>query len=253
MRFFYFYLRMSDFFCTFAGGTDDDQHKLEYMEPTKFDRAIKIVSLLIVVMAVIHEVWLIYQGTRGSRLIFSGMQYITLLLVIVPSMLKRRLNVEMPWMLFTIIVVFCFSGLILGDALNFYKMVPWWDDLLHIESGVLLAAIGLWLLRVALAANEKPIGFNRWVLAIYLVTFSLGMATFWECIEFTLDDLFGFNTQQFMATTKGSLITEADVPLCGHEALYDTMMDLSTTLFGAVPAAIYCFFRYDKVLGRSES
>ena len=218
------------------------------MEQSKFDRAIKIVALLIIVMAVIHELWLVYHGTRGSRLIFSGMQYVTLLLIIVPSLLKKRLNVEMPWMLFAVIVVFCFSGLIMGDALSFYKLIPWWDDLLHIESGVLLAAIGLWLLRIALDANEKPISFNRWVLAIYLVMFSLGCATFWEVIEFTLDDLFGFNTQQFMATTTGSLITEADIPLCGHDALYDTMMDLSTTLVGAVPAAIYCFFRYDKVI-----
>ncbi len=222
------------------------------MEPTKFDRAIKIVALLIVVMAVIHVLWLIYQGTRGSRLIFSGMQYVTLLLIIVPSLLKKRLNIEMPWILFTIIVVFCFSGLILGDALNMYQKLPWWDDLLHIESGVLLVAIGLWLLRVATAENDKPVRFNKWVLAIYLVMFSLGFATFWEVIEFSLDDLFGFNTQQFMATTTGSIVVKTDVPLCGHAALCDTMMDLSYTLIGAVPAAIYCLIRHDKIMARYE-
>ena len=217
----------------------------EYMEPTKFDRAIKIVSLLIVAMAVIHVAWMLYQGNRGSKVIFSGMQYITMLLIIVPSLLKKRLNVEMPWMLFTIIVVFCFSGLIMGDALNMYQIVPWWDDLLHIESGVLLAALGLWGLRVALAENEKPIYFNRWILAIFLVMFSLGIATFWEVIEFWLDDLFGFNTQQFMATTTGSIVVKTDVPLCGHAALCDTMLDISYTLVGAVPTAIYYFFVND--------
>lgn len=222
------------------------------MEPTKFDRAIKIVALLIVVMAVIHVLWLIYQGTRGSRLIFSGMQYVTLLLIIVPSLLKKRLNIEMPWILFTIIVVFCFSGLILGDALNMYQKLPWWDDLLHIESGVLLVAIGLWLLRVATAENDKPVRFNKWFLAIYLVMLSLGFATFWEVIEFSLDDLFGFNTQQFMATTTGSIVVKTDVPLCGHAALCDTMMDLSYTLIGAVPAAIYCLIRHDKIMARYE-
>ena len=215
------------------------------MEPTKFDRAIKIAALLIVGMAVIHVVWLLHHGTRGSRVIFSGMQYITMLLIIVPSMLKKRLNVEMPWKLFAVIVVFCFSGLIMGDALNMYQIVPWWDDLLHIESGVLLAAIGLWGLRVALAGNEKPIYFNRWILAIFLVMFSLGIATFWEVIEFWLDDLFGFNTQQFMATTTGSIVVKTDVPLCGHDALCDTMLDISYTLVGAVPTAIYYFFVND--------
>lgn len=71
---------------------------------------------------------------------------------------------------------------------------------------------------------------------------------FWEVIEFWLDDLFGFNTQQFMATTTGSIVVKTDVPLCGHDALCDTMLDISYTLIGAVPTAIYCFFRYDKII-----
>ena len=82
--------------------------------------------------------------------------------------------------------------------------------------------------------------------------FSLGFATFWEVIEFSLDDLFGFNTQQFMATTTGSIVVKTDVPLCGHAALCDTMMDLSYTLIGAVPAAIYCLIRHDKIMARYE-
>jgi len=217
------------------------------MEPTKFNRVIKIVALLIVAMAAIHIGWLIYHSMRWSKVVFIGIQYVALMLIIVPGLLKKRLNVEMPWMLFALIVVFCFSGFVMGDALNLYRKIPWWDDLLHIESGVLLAALGLWFLRVALAENDTPIRFNRWALAIYLILFSIGCAAFWECIEFTLDGCFSINMQQFMATTTGSLVTEADIPHCGREALYDTMIDIIYTLIGAVPAAIYCFFRYDKL------
>lgn len=217
------------------------------MEQSKFDRAIQIVTLLIAVMGVIHVAWMIYQG-RGIKVTFEIMQYVAMLLVMVPGLLRKRLNLEMPWWLYSLIVFFCFWGLIMGDALNFYKIVPYWDDMLHLGSGVLLAAIGLWLLRVGLAKNDKPISFNRWALLFYLIVFSLGCATLWECIEFMLDGYFGINMQQFMATTTGSLVTDADIPNCGREALYDTMIDLSDTLVGAVPTAIYCFFRYDKII-----
>ena len=58
--------------------------------------------------------------------------------------------------------------------------------------------------------------------------------------------------QQFMATTTGSLVTKMDVPLCGRDALYDTMIDLIYTLVGAVPGAIYYFIRPDKIMARYE-
>ena len=215
------------------------------MEPTKFDRAIKIVSLLIAVMAVIHIGWEIYQGAILDKVLFVSVQYLAMLLIIVPGMLKKRLNIEMPWMLFAITVVFSFTGLVLGEVLEFYKKFSWWDDLLHAESGFLLAVISLWSLRVALAKSEKPIYVNRWFLAIYLVAFSLGLAVIWEFYEFTIDGLLGVNMQQFMATTTGTITIATDVPRCGREALYDTMVDISYTLAGAVPTAIYYFFVND--------
>ena len=215
------------------------------MEPTKFDRAIKIVSLLIVLMAAIHIGWLFYQGEELFKVIFAAMQYISFELILLPGMLRKRLNVEFPWVLFAFIVIYCFSCFILGDALNFYGMFSWWDDWLHVESGVLAAVIGIWLLRLALVENDKPICFNRWILAFYLVLFSLGFAASWEIVEFTLDGLLDINMQQFMATTTGTITIETDMPRCGREALYDTMIDISYTLFGAVPTAIYYFFVND--------
>lgn len=218
------------------------------MEQTKFDRAIKIASLVIVVLAVIHIGWKIYQGEVLDKVLFVGVQYLVMLLVIVPGRLKKRLYIEMPWMLFAFIVLFTFTGLFLGEVLEFYKKFSWWDDLLHAESGFLLAVISLWCLRVALAESEKPIYVNRWFLAIYLVTFSLGLAVIWEFYEFTIDGLLGVNMQQYMASTTGSLVTKMDVPLTGRDALYDTMIDLIYTLVGAVPIAIYYFFANKRFL-----
>ena len=66
-----------------------------------------------------------------------------------------------------------------------------------------------------------------------------------EIVEFTLDGLLDINMQQFMATTTGTITIATDVPRCGREALYDTMVDISYTLAGSVPTAIYYFFIND--------
>ena len=82
--------------------------------------------------------------------------------------------------------------------------------------------IALWLIHIIMAENDKYIYFNKWFLCLFLVMFSLGLGACWEIIEYTYDSLMGTNTQQFMATTTGSIFTPEDEPLCGHAACWRT-------------------------------
>ena len=58
----------------------------------------------------------------------------------------------------------------------------------------------------------------------------------------------GTNTQQFMATTTSSLFTEEDVPLAGHEALRDTMTDLTLDFFGSLIVALFTLFTHKRLI-----
>jgi len=78
----------------------------------------------------------------------------------------------------------------------------------------------------------------------------LGLGAFWEILEYSYDNLMGTNTQQFMATTTSSIITPEDIPLCGHDALRDSMQDLILDLFGALLVAVYGFIRHNKLIER---
>ena len=69
-------------------------------------------------------------------------------------------------------------------------------------------------------------------------------------MEYSYDSLMGTNSQQFMATTTGSIFTPEDEPLCGHAALRDTMQDLILDLVGALIVAVYGFIRHDKLIER---
>jgi len=226
------------------------QKRNEQLE--RLHRANKIFFWLIIVMAVFNITYLILKGDSTWDVIaFRGVQYVAMLLImLLPNLLKKHLKIEVPWVLSIAVVIFCFSALILGDGLDLYGKLPWWDKLLHSESGILLSLIALWLIHIVMAENDKYIYLNRWFLAIFLVMFSLGLGACWEIMEFTYDSLMGTNTQQFMATTTGSIFTPEDIPLCGHEALKDSMSDLILDLLGALAVAIYGFINHDKLLKR---
>jgi len=202
-------------------------------------------------MAIGNVTWLIVGGKHWDEIVFRALQYVAMMLIMqLPQMLKRRFKIEVPWVLSIIIVLFCFSSLILGDGMDLYGKLPWWDKLLHAESGILLSMIALWLIHVIMAENDKYIYFNKWFLSLFLVMFSLGLGACWEIMEYSYDSLMGTNTQQFMATTTGSIYTAEDIPLCGHDALRDSMQDLILDFAGALAVAVYGMIRHDKLIER---
>lgn len=220
----------------------------------KLHRVNNVFSWLIAIMLVLNVAYLIYQQKPWDEITFRAMQYVGMLVIMqLPRMLRTRFRVEVPWLLSIVIIVFCFSSLILGDGLDLYGKLPWWDKLLHAESGLLLSMIALWLIHIIMADNDKYIYFNKYFLSLFLVMFSLGLGACWEIIEYSYDCIMGTNTQQFMATTTGSIISPDDVPLAGHAALRDTMQDLIFDLVGALLVAIYGFIHHDKLIERYKT
>lgn len=89
---------------------------------------------------------------------------------------------------------------------------------------------------------------NKYFTCLFLVVFSLGIGAFWELLEYSCDGIFHTNAQQYMASTKGTLVSKKDIPLKGHEALKDTMKDLALDLGGSLIVATYGFIKHDEIL-----
>ena len=73
---------------------------------------------------------------------------LTLVLFVIPTVLARRLKIELPNALEIIILLFIFAAEILGEIRAFYITYPGWDTLLHTLNGFLCAAIGFALVDV---------------------------------------------------------------------------------------------------------
>ena len=60
---------------------------------------------------------------------------ITFFLMLLPSIISRKLRIELPSTLEIILLCFIFASTILGEINKFYVRVPHWDTVLHTING----------------------------------------------------------------------------------------------------------------------
>lgn len=209
-----------------------------------------VLFVLTIVLAIANVVYLLFQPeTTLKSVAFCVLQYVAMLiLLLAPVLLRKRFLLNVPLALTVAVATFAFIAMILGDGLNFYGRYPWWDSLLHLFSGCVLSFVGLWVVHILLSDSDKVVFRNKYFLALFLLMFSLACGAIWEICEWSYDDLFDTNTQQFMETTTASLYSEADVPLKGHEALRDTMTDLTLDFLGGLIVALYVLLRHNVLM-----
>ena len=83
---------------------------------------------------------------------------LTLVLLLLPTVLERRLQIDLPNTLEIIIMLFIFAAEILGEIQAYYTAFPYWDTMLHTLNGFLCAAIGFswWTCATGMSASPCP-------------------------------------------------------------------------------------------------
>ena len=129
-----------------------------------------------------------------------------ILLMTVPSFLKDRKLVRLPFVLDFSIVLFIFLTLFLGEIGHFYDEIPFWDKFLHFQSGLLLGASGYIVVYLLNAHKKITIDVSPSFLAFFAITFSLAIGVLWEVIEFAGDGALGTAWQRNNDDTMWDLI-----------------------------------------------
>lgn len=121
---------------------------------------------------------------------------LSLFLMILPSIVSRRLKVVLPSTLEIIILLFIFAAEILGEINSFYMRVPHWDTMLHTINGFLCAAIGFCLVDMMNREEKFSFKLSPLYLAIVSFCFSMTVGVIWEFFEFGADQLLGLDMQK---------------------------------------------------------
>lgn len=204
---------------------------------------------------------------------------LTLILFTLPTVLERRLKIDIPNTLEVIILLFIYAAEILGEIQSFYLYIPNWDTMLHTMNGFLCAAIGFSLLDI-LNRNEKvKFSLSPLYLAIVAFCFSMTVGVLWEFFEAGMDRFFLLDMQKdSIIHNFGSVMldptnsnrpvifqdivdvivvqgdgTQTALGLGGYldTGLWDTMEDLFVNFIGAVAFSIIGYF-YVRSRGRGR-
>ena len=204
---------------------------------------------------------------------------LTLLLLLVPTFIERKIHVDLPDTLEIIIMLFIFAAEILGEIQAYYITFPYWDTMLHTINGFLCAAIGFALVDILNRSERFSIQLSPLFLAITAFCFSMTIGVLWEFFECAMDQFFLLDMQKDTVVTAISSVmldpaggnhptairnitdvivvtadgTQHALGLGGYLdiGILDTMKDLFVNFIGAVVFSIIGYF-YVKSRGKGR-
>ena len=204
---------------------------------------------------------------------------LTLVLLLLPTVLERRLQIDLPNTLEIIIMLFIFAAEILGEIQAYYTAFPYWDTMLHTLNGFLCAAIGFALVDILNRSERFSISLSPLFLALVAFCFSMTIGVLWEFFECTMDHFFlldmqkdtvvhsissvmldplGGNHRTAIRDITDVIVVTADgaqhaLGLGGYLdiGILDTMKDLFVNFIGAVVFSVIGYF-YVKSRGKGQ-
>ena len=156
-----------------------------------------------------------YRRVKGDYVLMLLQCIVGVAAMLLPSLLKRTLNLVIPSKMMLLFAVFLYCAIYLGEVRAFYYNVPHWDTILHTFSGAMLGALGFSVINFLNKTDRVPMNLSPLFVVVFAFCFALALGVVWEIYEFTADALLHTNMQKFAL--------ESGEPLVGRDALMDTM------------------------------
>lgn len=174
-----------------------------------------------------------FDKLKSDYLLMMLQCFLGMTLILLPSLIERRLQVDVPDFMEIVFFVFLYASIYLGEIRSFYYRVPNWDLILHTFSGLMLGALGFSVVNILNRNNRISLRLSPVFVSLFAFCFALSMGVLWEIFEFSADGLMGLNMQKF-ALENGTL-------LVGRLAVKDTMGDLIVDACGALVISLAGF------------
>ena len=139
--------------------------------------------------------------------------FLVLLLTYLPAMVERNYNVVLPIELTFFYTIFIFLSIILGDLIQTYTALWWWDLFLHLFGGILLGMAGFTFIYLIMKYSKRTV-MSKTVTILFTFCFANAMGLIWEYFEFVVTKL-GWYTMQH-----GELDTMSDLLLVTVGSLF---------------------------------
>lgn len=169
---------------------------------------LKILNILLYIFYMFSVGFFIVKGKYNYSLICTG--------CIIGTFFLRLGNKKYGYLfndlLIIILDLFIMFSLVLGTSYGLYK-INHYDDFLHIWSGFIASAVAFVIINVFTEKEDRKY-LKKAFLFIFIFMFSMAVASLWEILEFTIDQIWAIN--------------------CQAGGLNDSMIDMIDSLIGTI-------------------
>lgn len=215
---------------------DNQKERLERRK-----RVVFTVVLGLLVVSIFYAVYMWFQVPSGesNHALGRGKQdYVLMILqclvgaivIFLPGKVEDRFRIKIPNAIQITYFIFLFCAIFLGEVRHFYSRFPFWDDVLHFFSAIMLGSLGFILVDYLTGIKRLNLQLNPFFVAFFAFCFAMTCGAIWEIYEYLADGILGTNMQKFI-TYKGEV-------LVGREALADTMQDIIVDMLGSLTAVV---------------
>ncbi len=189
-------------------------------------KKINIFTFFIYFIYVVSVIYFLFKKDFGSIGITALCIGINMVLLIGNKKVNRLVDNS----IYIVLSLFVMASALFGSCFHFYDIIKYYDDFLHLWSGIVSTHIAYLLIKY-FNKKESIKDMNKIFIIIFLFMFTMGTGSIWEAIEFSLDTLFGMNTQA--------------------GGLKDTMIDIIDAFVGGVVSIPYFLGKIKKNLSQS--
>lgn len=155
----------------------------------------KLNNILIFLCSLASACFLVRDLNLGSYDRLLGDVTIPLVLLL-PRIFSKLFKIKITSAMELVYVIFIILAQFIGSVVNLYNRVWWYDLFAHFLSGVLTSVLALVILDWFGIYKEKNKGFNF----LFIISFTLMIASLWEFLEFGTDTFLGMNVQHSIET-----------------------------------------------------
>ena len=146
-------------------------------------------------------------NTNKLSYILIGLSFI--LIILLPKIIRNVFKVNFSSILELVSIVFIILAQFFGSILHFYDKIYWYDSFTHFLSGLLTAIFALVI--ISGFKQNKNVLFN----ALFIISFSMLVASFWEMFEFISNMIFHSDPQKVLNTGVNDTMKDIVCAFCG--------------------------------------
>ena len=135
----------------------------------------------------------------------------------IPRIINKIFKLKISDTIELVYVVFIILAQFIGSVVNLYDKVWWYDLFTHFLSGILISIFALVVMDWLGVYKEKNKFFNT----IFIISFNLMIASFWEFLEFGAFVFLKMDVQHHLTT-----------------GVFDTMEDMLIAFFGSIIVSV---------------